>query len=142
MKITYLTIFAVTLVSFSVKNSYAQNAGIYINDVSGFPIRPGAVASDISGSSYLNREWQLGTVTGKSGKIYKTIPARGGIQACVFPRPSVLSGFGLNLFSISCPRSLSGPRFGCRNTGGSTADLPCSTFLKTIIGFPGGQEAD
>lgn len=73
MKIMYLTILAISLVSLSVQKSHAQNAGIYINDVSGFPIRPGAVASDISGTSYLNREWQLGTVSGKSGKIYKNM---------------------------------------------------------------------
>lgn len=72
MKISHLTVIALSVVVFNSQSSHAQNAGIYINDVSGFPIRP-ATTDEISGTNYLNKDWQLGSVTVKNGKTYKNM---------------------------------------------------------------------
>ena len=72
MKISHLSLIFLSLILFNRKSVYAQNAGVYINDVSGFPIRP-ATTDEISGTNYLNKDWQLGSVTVQNGKTYKNM---------------------------------------------------------------------
>ena len=73
MKISLLTALLFAFAVIDVQLTHAQGTGVYLSDVSGFPIRPATSNGEVSGTPFLNREWQLASVKLKSGKTYKNM---------------------------------------------------------------------
>ncbi|RZM27904.1 MAG: hypothetical protein EOO88_10980, partial [Pedobacter sp.] len=131
----YLTALAISFASCSFLNANAQNAGVYLNDVSGYPLRIPS-ETDISGTPFLTKDWQLANVKLKNGKVYKNMKLKLNLldHKFVFQGDAnTIMGFTEAIESVTFDPTFLREKPMFFKDGFSGADIKPTEFLEVII---------